>query len=254
MNDCLDRFKEEARALARNKLPLFYSQFPNELHCAREMFFDHPLILRCQEDALPFLNDTAGHGIQHAKNVAIETGAIILIDGTRKDLKTTRHLALLGQISGLLHDTCRLEDDHARVGADLSRIILRDYPLSDRDKEMIYFAICNHEAFQPVDPPQDGETQLLSAALYDADKFRWGPDNFSTLLWEMCDYQEWPLPEVIARFPLGMKRLREILPTFRTEVGRSFGPEFIEIGLELGQTIYRRVQEFGTKQDRSQPN
>jgi hypothetical protein len=244
MNDIMHQLKKEARALASEHHPRFYAQFQSELAFAREMFFDHPLVIRCREDVLPFLNDTFGHGIQHAKKVAIEASAIVLIGGDGLSMKTGRHLALLAQLCGLLHDICRLDGDHARRGEELARIILQEYPLSDADKEMVCCSIRNHEAFAPVEQIADHPTAILSGALYDADKFRWGPDNFTTTLWEICDYQEWTLQEVTDRFPVGLEMMQEILPTFRTEVGRSFGPEFIQIGLALGKNLHRRLCEL----------
>ena len=244
MNNVLHLLKEEARALSSEFQPLFYTQFQSELSFSRELFFDHPLILRCREDVLPFLNDSYGHGIQHAKKVAVEASAIVLIEGGGHGINTSRHVALLAQLSGLLHDICRLDGDHARKGEEMARIILQDYPLGDLDKEMVCFSIRNHEAFAAEEVSSDPQTALLSGALYDADKFRWGPDNFSTTLWEICDYQEWSLSEVTERFPSGLKKMQEILPTFRTEVGRSFGPEFIQIGLALGKSLYRRLNDL----------
>jgi hypothetical protein len=244
MNSVLLQLKEEARALCSGQRPVFYTQFQSELAFSREMFFDHPLILRCREDVLPFLGDSFGHGIQHAKSVAVEASAIVLIEGGRLSMKTTRHLALLAQLSGLLHDICRLDEDHARRGEELSRMILHDYPLSDQDKTLIAFSIRNHEAFAPAESTDDPQGALLSGALYDADKFRWGPDNFSTTLWEICDYQEWSLDEIASRFPMGLEKMEEIKATFRTEVGKSFGPEFISIGMSTGKAIYRRLKEL----------
>jgi hypothetical protein len=244
MNEVLQQLKCEARALSAGHQPLFYSRFQSEMSFSQEMFFDNPMVIRCREDVLPFLSDAYGHGIQHAKKVAIEAGAILLTGEGGLTLGQSRHLALLAQLCGLLHDICRLEADHAKRGEELALLILQDYPLSDREKGMIGFSISHHEAFAPVEESGDSHTTLLSGALYDADKFRWGPDNFTTTLWEICDYQEWSLQDVAKRFPLGLEKMQEVLPTFRTEVGRSFGPEFIRIGLILGERLYRRLIEL----------
>ncbi len=74
------------------------------------MFFDHPLIIRLQEDVLPFLYDEYAHGIYHSKKVAIEAGAIILKEGDDMDGDRVRELVLLAQFGGLLHDCCRLDE------------------------------------------------------------------------------------------------------------------------------------------------
>ncbi len=239
----LDLIQKEARECASNKRLSFYDDLAPELSYSRQIFFDHPLILRCCEDVLPFLNDEFGHGIKHAKHVAIEAGAILLTEGFNRDQERCRHLVLLAHIAALLHDICRSEEEHAREGANLCHYILKDYPLTDRDKDMIHTAIELHEAFRPYTPPEDPEEFFLSAALYDADKFRWGPDNFITTLWEICDYQEWPLDKIRDKFPEGLRIIESIQNTFRTHTGQVYGPEFIEAGLEIGDFVYRRLNE-----------
>jgi hypothetical protein len=244
MNNYLDHLKMEARELKSQNLPLFYTHFAPELAHSREIFFDHPIIQRCREDAIPFLHDSYGHGIEHSKTVAIEAGALILVETAAWDITSSRHLLLLTQVAGLLHDTCRLEPEHANLGADLSRRILQDYPFSEQDKDMIALAIANHEAFRSTVQATDPASELLSNALYDGDKFRWGPDNFVTTLWEICDYEDWPLEQVIQRFPQGMQFIQSISETFRTATGRIYGPEFIDCGMLIGQHLYRRMKQL----------
>lgn len=245
MNKILVRMKSEAKAMAAELSPPgFYADCARELEYARSTFFDHPLLTRLQADIIPFLYDDYGHGIEHAKKVAIEGGAIVLAQMRQGDLPRARHLALMAHIAGLLHDICRLDEDHAQRGAEMSATILTDYPLEPEDKERIAFAIADHEAFRQRRPTADPEAELLSGALYDADKFRWGPDNFSTTLWEMCDYNEVPLTEILARFPEGMEKISQVSATFRTSMGKAYGPEFIEIGLDLGDRVHRRLEEL----------
>jgi hypothetical protein len=241
MSNVLERLKQEAKEYYAANRPSFYEHLSAELAYSRQVFFDHPLVRRCSEDVLPFLNDGFGHGIEHSKKVSIEAGSIILAERFGRDQRQARHLVVLAQLAGLLHDICRLEPEHAQEGAHLSRKILYDFPLSDADKEMVVFAIQNHEAFKPCKSAPDEITGLLSDALYDADKFRWGPDNFVTTLWEICDYQEWPLEKIVERFPQGLEFIQSIADTFRTETGRIFGPEFIQTGLAVGRSLYRRM-------------
>ena len=245
MNEILRRIKKEAEAMpAGFELPNFYRVCAHEMEFCRKNFAEHPMLTRLREDVIPFVRDNYGHGMEHAQKVAIEAGAIVLVESRGGDVETARRLALLAQVSGLLHDICRLEPDHAAKGAEMARVILHDYPLSAADKEGISFAIANHEAFQSLSEPDGANAALLSGALYDADKFRWGPDNFTTTLWEICDYQEWSLSEIIKRFPDGVEKIKEIASTFRTETGKKYGPEFIDLGLALGRRIYKLLLEF----------
>jgi hypothetical protein len=243
MNSTLRQVRNETREYAAGKRPKFYSDLGPELAYSKQLFFDHPLLHRCREDVLPFLNDEFGHGIEHCKHVAVDAGTIVLGELYPKDFALGRHLVLLVQIAALLHDICRLEEDHALEGSRLAYKILKDFPLSDADKDAVSLAIRNHEAFKPVAEPSEPGTALVSNALYDADKFRWGPDNFVTTLWEICDYEEWSLEMILRQFPRGLEIVRAVADTFRSRIGRIYGPEFIETGLELGNFIYRRLQQ-----------
>lgn len=281
MNREIVRLKQEAKELARGLAASpFYERCATQMQSSRDAFFDHPMVLRLQEDVLPFLYDDYGHGIEHSKKVAIEAGAIVLAElalrhgesdepGGAADSASAgsiageepgraRRLALLAMLAGLLHDVARLEERHALKGAEMARIILQEYPLSDRDRELVAQAIARHEAFSAPDretgkdsggeqppgehPTGDAEADLLAGALYDADKFRWGHDNFVTTLWEICDYEEWPLSEIVARFPGGMERVRSVASTFRTRVGRLYGPDIIAQGLQLGNELLARLE------------
>ena len=104
-------------------------------------------------------------------------------------------------------------------------------------------AIANHEAF--VEPPitVSATGKLVSDALYDADKFRWGPDNFTVTLWEMLRFARASVAGVIPRFPEGMAGIARIKGTFRSHTGKAFGPEFIDLGLSIGNKIYEYVRE-----------
>lgn len=251
-SDVLRRIKNESSSIPPDSLPSFYSAMSAELAFARETFFSHPLIMRCREDVLPFLNDEFGHGIEHSKKVAIEACALILGESAQLGMAESRRLGLLAMLAGLLHDSCRLEGDHAVRGADLSLLILQEYPLRDEEKHMIADAIRCHEAFSPPVTFNHPSTQLLADALYDADKFRWGPDNFITTLWEICNYQEWTLQQILDKFPAGMEMVSSVQNTFRTTAGKIYGPEFIDLGLVMGKKIYLSIQNFCEKNDCSE--
>ncbi|WP_291323796.1 hypothetical protein [Desulfonatronospira sp.] len=240
----LQKIQEQARIMAGQCTLNFYVRYSRENACSREIFFSHPLIQRLWEDVLPFLNEEFGHGIEHCKKVSIDAGTLAFIE-TRswRDQKLSRRYSLLAQMAGLLHDISRQETDHARKGAELSRIILQYYPLSQEELDDLAFAVSNHEAFSEVLEPAHLRQALLSDVLYDADKFRWGPDNFVTTLWEICSCREWSLEEVLERFPRGLGFIQDVQYTFRTPTGRLYGPEFIQCGLDMGRVLYRCLKE-----------
>jgi len=84
---------------------------------------------------------------------------------------------------------------------------------------------------------------IISDCLYDADKFRWGPDNFTDTIWEMVSFLNPPLKTFIEHYPKGMKSLERIKQSFRTHAGQRYGPQFIDIGLAIGEELYRVIRE-----------
>jgi hypothetical protein len=153
----------------------------------------------------------------------------------------TERLVMLAHLAGLLHDIKRAEKDHARAGAREASRILTGFALKENECSSITQAIANHEAFQTPDALDEQASQLLSDALYDADKFRWGPDNFTETLWAMLDARKASLTAVLPRFPKGMEGLLRIRETFRTPTGREYGPDFIDLGLEVGRRFYEEM-------------
>ena len=83
--------------------------------------------------------------------------------------------------------------------------------------------------------------RLLSDALYDADKFRWGPDNFTETLWAMIIPRGIPLRTLLPRFLPGIEGIRKIRESFRTATGREYGPDFIDRGLTIGRRLYEEL-------------
>jgi hypothetical protein len=102
-------------------------------------------------------------------------------------------------------------------------------------------AIRNHEAFRPCRAAAGHEAQLLSDALYDADKFRWGPDNFTETLWAMTAPRKIPLQTLLSHFLPGLEGIQRVRESFRTPTGRRYGPDFIDRGLTIGRRLYAEL-------------
>jgi hypothetical protein len=115
----------------------------------------------------------------------------------------------------------------------------------DADRRMLIVgAIRNHEAFREETPIADPTARLISNALYDADKFRWGTDNFVITLWDMLEFARIDVGRMLAGYHKSIEGIRRIKETFRTETGRRYGPQFIDIGLAVGEVIYYRLMEL----------
>jgi len=89
------------------------------------------------------------------------------------------------------------------------------------------------------------DAQLISDALYDADKFRWGPDNFTETLWAMIIPRKTPLPVLLSRFLSRLEGIENIRTTFRTPTGREYGPDFIDRGLLIGRRLHAALTAGG---------
>lgn len=218
--------------------PRFHLERQREIKLSREMFAAEPLVgegLRIVGEQ----GDCLGHGLPHVRKVAIDVGALILIE--QRDISddaSVRRLVLLAHLAALFHDIRRSEKSHAEQGADAAAGILASFPIRDDECAEIAGAIRNHEAFRPFRVEEGVDARLLSDALYDADKFRWGPDNFTETLWAMVVSRGIPLRTILPRFLRGLEGLRQIRASFRTATGREYGPDFIDRGLLIGQRLY----------------
>lgn len=243
MNEFARRLQQEAERIAsKHPLPEFYTRFKAPIASAKRLFFNNPDILRLREIVEPEYHEELGHGIFHSTRVSIDCAALLCIEMQTvrmKPLEVERFM-ILGIFSGLLHDICRNRENHAEYGAEeAEKVLTRDFNLSDSEIACISNAIRNHEAFCPSGASEHQWVQLVSDSLYDADKFRWGPDTFTHTLWYMADHQGLSPRDLIEKFPWGMSGTYRIIGTFRTAIGKQYGPEIIETGVAIGKEIYR---------------
>ncbi|MFP4033573.1 MAG: hypothetical protein ACLFRG_22400 [Desulfococcaceae bacterium] len=240
------RIRRRARRIvSRFPPPAFYADFPVAVRLSRKFFNEDPRVSRLHAVVRELLEEDFGHGLTHAVKVTLDAGALAAIECLRAgwDRSSLCRRIRLAQMAGLLHDLRRKESEHAIAGAETARLLLGRFALRPSEVEDVAMAIRNHEAFRPPDPVSTPGGKLISDCLYDADKFRWGPDNFTDTVWDMVTFAEMPLVEFMARYPKGMEMLARIGDTFRTETGRRYGPDFIRTGLAIGWEIYRMIEK-----------
>ncbi len=227
---------EVARSLPR---PLFYRNHATELRRTEEALGTNDFILKCRAHLEQSQLECA-HGLCHCEAVARDAGVIVLIESTGLNLDEAEieSLFVTSIVAGLLHDIKRREQDHAIRGSIEAEKILTKLGMGLRERQYVADAIRNHEAFQETYDRDDTAGRLVSDALYDADKFRWGPENFTTTLWLMVEAHETPPVSLHGMFREKMKGIEKIKETFRTETGRQYGPEFIDQGITIGNAIY----------------
>jgi hypothetical protein len=236
--------KEKALRAARDAgTPSFYLRHKKELEASLSSYSESALIRKCRT-CLDESKLHPAHGIFHCEKVALEAGAILQIEAGTAGLRasTIRELMLCVQIAGLLHDIKRVEEAHAIAGSREAADILRDFALEERYKRYIVSAIRNHEAFKDTLESEDDSARLISDALYDADKFRWGPDNFTVTLWLIIEATGISIEMLSRNFTEKMEGIKKIKETFRTKTGQRYGPEFIDKGIVIGNEIYRAMR------------
>jgi len=228
-----------ARSLTR---PLFYCQHTDAVNRSEAMLRTHELIRTCHS-RLDSAQLECAHGICHCETVARDAGAIVLIEGPRLDVGPHEldALCVTAILAGLLHDIKRREEDHAVRGSIEAEKILAALGVDERSRSFIAYAIRNHEAFKATCDLGDAAGCMVSDALYDADKFRWGAENFSTTLWLMVKAHNTPLEALHGTFREKMRGIEKIKGTFRTGTGKEYGPEFIDQGITIGNAIYEEM-------------
>jgi hypothetical protein len=228
-----------ARALP---VPTFYQEHASRVQRAEDALTNHDFIRQCR-DYLDESQMECAHGLCHCEAVARDAGVIVLIEAASLNLNDsdTERLFITAVIAGLLHDIKRREQDHAVRGSIESEKILSRLGMGLRERQYIADAIRNHEAFQETFDRDDAAGRLVSDALYDADKFRWGPENFSTTLWLMVAVRNTPLKTLHLNFREKMKGIEKIKETFRTPTGKRYGPEFIDQGITIGNAIFEEM-------------
>lgn len=244
MNDVYREIREVARKIvARYPQPDFYLDHPSEVSTSERFYRTEDTIVRLKKDLAQSLADDFGHGMGHVEKVAIDAGTLVIIES--RQFGYSEHLIqrnlLLAQCAGLLHDICRKEKSHAIKGAEAAGRILQSYPLTADEITHICAAIRNHEAFTHLERLPTLQGRILSNCLYDADKFRWGPDNFTHTVWDMVGFFNPPLKTFISRYPKGMALLKKIRDTFRSSTGKRYGPQFIDMGIAIGDELFQEI-------------
>ena len=225
--------------------PDFYKHFSQFDERSRKLFESDPTLAELRLFVQKNIEDDFGHGLQHAIKVAIDAGTLMLIEGRRMGYsdKFTERRVLVTQCAGMLHDIKRKQKKHSVKGAAYARQVLQNYNFKPEEIEAIWKAIHNHEAFA-ADTAEINSRYggLVSDCLYDADKFRWGPDNFTHTVWDMVLYRTPPLTTFMDRYPRGMEGLARIKTTFRSHTGKQYGPQFIDLGLAIGEKLYEVIK------------
>lgn len=236
--------QETVRIASQFGKPRLYADFNRQKALSQEFYSTHEQLIRLRE-YLMGLTDTFGHGVRHLEKVAMDSGLLTIVHLERLKVgeEKVRRYTFIAHLSGLLHDIKRKADHHAQASSVEASRVLENFDLAQEERQYIVDSIANHEAFiepKKIDSPLG---QALSDCLYDADKFRWGPDNFVETLWDMSEVMDVKMEDLINHFPEGLEGIERIKTTFRTSEGKKYGPEFIDQGLEIGWKLLAYLKE-----------
>jgi HD superfamily phosphohydrolase YqeK len=247
MNSLYTKIRKQAvKIAARYPAADFYQDYSDQVDFSLQFFSTDSVICELYDYVSENIEDSLGHGLEHVQKVAQDAGTLAIIEGQKIEgggfVSELRHQVRMVQCAGLLHDIKRKYKNHAKEGAIFSEKVLGQYSFSDEEITDICLAIENHEAFGDIKVCRTPAGELLSDCLYDADKFRWGTENFTHTVWAMVSYANIPIKKFMDLYPKGVSFLKKIKDTFRTPTGRKYGPQFIDLGLCVGEDIYRFIQ------------
>jgi hypothetical protein len=248
MDELYIQIRERARLIV-SAFPVqpFYEDFAEAFEISRNLFETDPVIQKLREHVDKHIeNNNLGHGLDHAVKVTLDAGTLMLVEGeiAGYEEENRKRSVFLTQCAGLLHDIKRSHKGHAEKGADYARKMLGSWKsFTPGEVSCIAEAIHNHEAFKQQQSCNTPEGTLISDCLYDADKFRWGPDNFTHTVWDMLEFADVPLSVFVSHFPKGIAALERIKTSFRTTTGMKYGPQFIDTGLAIGEKLFSVIQD-----------
>lgn len=239
------RMRQRARQIVtRFPPPDFYQDHRSATELSQHHFETHPVTVQLRAFVAGQLEEDLGHGLEHAVKVALDAGALMIIEnklaGYADNFSNRRVIVV--QCAGLLHDIQRKQENHAIQGAAYAKKLLKIYLLDPGEIEDICRAILNHEAFKNTTDIETIAGVLVSDCLYDADKFRWGPDNFTDTIWSMVTFSKTPVARFIELYHQGMDKIAKIKNTFRSTTGKKYGPQFIDLGLAIGQELFQVIK------------
>ena len=245
MQQIYARMRQRARQIVTSfPPPAFYQDHRSATALSQHHFENHPVTVQLRAFVAGQLEEDLGHGLEHAVKVALDAGALMIIEnklaGYADNFSNRRVIVV--QCAGLLHDIQRKQENHAIQGAAYAKKLLKIYPLDPGEIEDICRAILNHEAFKSTTDIETIAGVLVSDCLYDADKFRWGPDNFTDTIWSMVTFSKTPVARFIEHYHQGMDKIAKIKDTFRSTTGKKYGPQFIDLGLAIGQELFQVIQ------------
>ncbi len=236
----------------------FYADYAEQMDFSVDFFSTDAVVCDLHKFVAGEIDDDFGHGLDHVRKVAMDAGALAIIEWQNRGWQLQEqklpeyrrvpfaelaHQVRMAQCAGLLHDIRRKEENHAKAGAVFAEKILADFAFSPAEVTDICIAIGNHEAYRETEACRCAAGELLSDCLYDADKFRWGTENFTHTVWAMVAYSNMPIKKFVHLYPKGVSFLEKIKSTFRTPTGRRYGPQFIDIGLQVGEDVYQYIQQ-----------
>ncbi|MGD9383497.1 MAG: hypothetical protein PVH55_05555, partial [Desulfobacterales bacterium] len=121
--------KRALQIVSRYPSPDFYQDHSLSNELSRQYFETNTYTVQLRAFVAKKLKDDFGHGLEHAVKVAMDAGALMIVEnkrvGASNDVINRR--VIIVQCAALLHDIKRKQEDHAVRGAAYARKVLKKY-------------------------------------------------------------------------------------------------------------------------------
>ena len=230
-----DNIQREAEAFAqhyrkRHHLPALPAA--HDVQRYRDLLYSKfGLVVDLIKRRLSQVDSEGGHGFDHLEDVATRAGYIAENECRRLKITGKSMVIERAVLAGVLHDVERhlgFEDNHMIEGEKTTRRILHQAGFMD---DTVATVVRNHD-YTDFDPGEDKILSIVFGSVFDADHFRYGLEREDTF-WRMKEKRGKSAADVIHDY----QWLYLYRNAWRTEYGKSVGPEFIDFGIAIAKHI-----------------
>ncbi|MBU0708890.1 hypothetical protein KJ596_04040, partial [Patescibacteria group bacterium] len=201
-----------------------------ELREFRERLYQKfPNVISLVKKHLRKTSPQEGRGFDHLEEIAVMAGHLAEQECAFRKIDSPENMRIIDQaiLAGLLHDLDRhlgFGEVHMIEGEKSARRILEK---EDLVNETVLTVVRNHDHLG-FDPNNDRLLEIIFAAVFDADHFRYGTERKSEY-WEMREKKGIPPEEVIHDYQF-VPPLRD---AWRTNYGKRVGPPWIDFAIAI---------------------
>jgi hypothetical protein len=154
---------------------------------------------------------------------------------------------LLSFVAGTLEDDFGHGLMHAvKVSHDAGTLVHIEAQLSGYDKDRLCRLVCLVQTAGLLhDIKRKRKDHSAHAATYAKKvlkKYPFSPEEIENICGAIQNHEAFKEDKFMDGYPQGMEKLETIKATFRTPTGKKFGPQFIDLGLAIGEELYEVIK------------